>query len=238
MKHGASERLLDPWHPSAENCGNMGLTNPLATLIAFGRSMKEARAGDVLRRQCWLWALIGAVVLGVTLPTILVCWTGGREGPWAFDFGPGAPPAPPANADIDWSRLIMDWIGTQVVATIGCGPGAIVLGLWLFAGGKMRATHDTATLHSTVKYGIITGCVLAFLNLPGYLANVLIREGALYKVPLLFAVAGASSGAWIAWQAWRAVHPEERNFWPRFSLGTLMVFVIGWGALMAVFAPK
>ena len=202
------------------------------SLISLGQNVKAARTRGIIERQCWLWALIGAVVIGVTLPTILVCWNCGQRGPLN-----GLSEVPWLNRP--WQDVAADWVGLQVVATIFCGPGAVILGLLLYSSCKKRCVSESKTLRETIVYGMWVGGLAAFLNFPGYFSGGLIRGNGrvLFLVPLLFAVAGASCGAWIGWQAWRALHPEER-FWPRFSLGTLMIAVFAWGLLLAVFAPK
>lgn len=96
-----------------------------------------------------------------------------------------------------------------------------------------------STRRAAIHFGMWAGALLAFANLPGYFVAGILKQQPWWglKMALLFAVAGASSGMWIAWQAYRAVHPEKR-FWPQYSLATLLIVVIAWGALMGVFAPQ
>ncbi len=200
------------------------------------------------KRACQAWALLGAILIGVSVPTVLVCWNSGSSGPelmpWhhhkpAWKAAKAHPGRPVPHEEFSIGKLIGSWIWLQVVATIGCGPGALILGQVVYARVLGSASNAEATLRRNIVNGIFGGALLAFFNLPGYYAPLVMVDDdyRLEKLLLLFAVAGASSGAWIAWQAWRAVHPEE-NFWPRFSLGTLMIAVFAWGALLAVFAPK
>ena len=202
------------------------------SLTSIRHSVKTKGARATVESQCWLWALIGAVVIGVTLPTLLVCWNCGERGPLDFDPVPAVP-----GGGVDWLHLVENWVGLQVVATIFCGPGAIILGWVLYTFCKKRCLDESKTLRDIVVFGMWFGGIAAFLNFPGLLSANLLRKNSIVLVPLLFAVAGASCGAWVAWQAWRATHSQER-FWPRFSLATLMIAVFAWGILLAVFAPK
>ncbi|MCY3018237.1 MAG: hypothetical protein NTW87_04290 [Planctomycetota bacterium] len=203
--------------------------------MKIGQGLRDKGFGDLRGRQYWLGACAGAVVIGVTLPTLLVCFHAGRQGVfWALTHGPQDPVEPPP-----WSDVAGGWVALQAIATVACGPGAVVLALLLYRFCKGVALWPTAPpLQHVVRYGMALGAVMAFLNFPGYLVG-LVLDGQRYptaKVALLFVVAGASAGMWIAWQAYRAAHPKER-FWPRYSLATLLLVVFAWGLLLMVFAP-
>ncbi|MEI6233977.1 MAG: hypothetical protein WCT04_13050 [Planctomycetota bacterium] len=124
-----------------------------------------------------------------------------------------------------------------VSATIGCTPGAVVLSLLLFF--RLEKHSAQLTLRKLVIKGVQDGAIMAFFNLPGYLALVFFWEEnfAVARLVLLFIVAGSSCGMWVAWHVWSAWRPGER-YWPRFSLGTLMIVVLLWGAAMLAFQPE
>mgnify|MGYP001616675931 CR=1 FL=1 len=84
---------------------------------------------------------------------------------------------------------------------------------------------------------MFVGSVIAFLNLPAHLSAVLFEWDSsldLLRYILLFIVSGASCGAWIGWQAYRAENPQA-GFFPPCSLKTLLGVVLAWGALLALF---
>ncbi|HEY3323171.1 MAG TPA: hypothetical protein VGP72_22145 [Planctomycetota bacterium] len=183
------------------------------------------------RLQYVFWACAGAVVIGVTLPTVLTCWNCGERG----IFGDHE------AAALSAMQLAEDWFGLQVAATLFCGPGAVILALLLFFPCRRLAKKAGATLRNVAWCGVLVGTVMGFLNLPGWAVGFILpasgRHPVEIRVLLLFLISGASCGAWIAWQAWRAEHPGER-FFPRYSLMTLILFVFAWGLLLAIFAPK
>jgi hypothetical protein len=209
----------------------------------------QAQPDGLLRRALrdrglWtgVWAGLGAVALGVTLPTLLVCWNCGRLGVTRFTDDYGVPYEPTC------SQILDRCVGLEVIATVACGPGALILTAFLYANLKRGAGEAETRLREVVERGMFLGACLAFLNLPAYGCVALLPETSRLlpetsrfllglKVMALFAVAGASAGAWIGWQAWRATHTKE-PFWPRYSLLTLIVVVVAWGALMGLFAPK
>jgi hypothetical protein len=80
---------------------------------------------------------------------------------------------------------------------------------------------------------MVLGVACAFLNLPGYAAGMYVG---LPRLLALFVVAGATCGLWIAWQAYRNIHPEAGCF-PQYRLSTLLMLVIAWGVVLALFTP-
>lgn len=208
-----------------------------ARLGVLRQALQRMKARRLRSWGCWAWALVGSIVIGVTLPTLLVCMNCGRRGVFPGLPGDGSegPPVPPS-----WEKLIIDWTGLQAAALMFCGPGAAILAWWLFLAAE-KASHpdEGASAQKIIKREMIFGAIAAFVNLPGLGAGLILPYDRLVwvRLPLLFIVAGASSGAWIGWQAWRSAHPEERLI-PRFSLGTLLLVLVAWGALLAVFAPK
>jgi len=94
--------------------------------------------------------------------------------------------------------------------------------------------------NSMIASGARWGVVMAFANIPGYLSGTIIGWNNPHieiRLALLFASAGAVSGAWTGWQAWRATHPDA-GFFPQFSLGTLLGATMALATLLAVFAPS
>ncbi len=169
----------------------------------------------------YLMAALGSVLIGVTLPCALV---GLRTlGNIQIQNGP--------------DHHHFDFVDMVVVAIIFCSPGAIVFSLLLLAILERQAANWS--LRRSMVEGAIFGIMMAFANVPGYFAIVLLQGDTFVyaRVMLLFVVAGASCGIWIAWQAWRKTHPQER-FLPRFSLRTIMLLVLLWGAVMLVFQPQ
>lgn len=168
----------------------------------------------------YLEAALGSVMIGVSLPCLLVSLR-------TID----------KSQPIEIGSVFADVIGTLIVATIFCGPGAVVLSIILL---KILAPRSVGwTLRQTMCAGVLAGVAMAFLNLPGYFVFEILKYDTflVVRVALLFAVAGASCGLWIAWQAWRATRPQER-FLPRFSLRTLLLLVFLWGAVMLAFQPR
>ena len=161
---------------------------------------------------------LGAVFIGVTLPSILV----------ALRVSGGG------NADA--GQRLLRLLAIEATATIGCGPGAVVLSLSLFA--MLLPGMRTRSLRQATVYGALSGIVVAFLNLPGYLVFFYLEGDAhaAERVGVLFVVAGSSCGMWVAWQAWRACRPNE-GFLPRFTLRTVMLVVLLWGSAMLAFQP-
>ncbi len=167
-------------------------------------------------RACVFWACLGAIILGVTLPVLLVLLHGLTHA------------TPQSNPEQEAFVLF-------VLATIFCSPGALVISLVVWALCLEKALSASAP-KSLISYGAIVGCCAGFFNLPGYMSMELLRDDKLGEVLLLalFVVAGSSAGAWIGWQAWRARHPGQ-HFFPQFSLRTLMLLVFFWGALLLLF---
>ena len=205
------------------------------SLISTGETVKSGGMLAALGRIYWLMACAGAIVIGVTLPTLLVCWNAST--PLTSLILDGGGPISPSIA-----QVMEDFILVEIIATVGCGPGALCLGLLLYGRLSRRAKEQQTEASALIKRGLFFGMGLAYLNLPGYLAIIFMPSQdhpdiKFAKIMLLFAVSGASCGVWIAWQAYRSAHEGER-FLPRFTLSTLMGLVFGWGLLMAVFAPR
>ena len=90
-----------------------------------------------------------------------------------------------------------------------------------------------------MRKGALIGCLLGFTNVPGYFANILLAPtpNPGLRLVSLFAVTGATCGAWLGWQAYR--HRHGRKAWfPRFNLSTQIFLVMGWGVLLALFMPE
>ncbi|MEI6233975.1 MAG: hypothetical protein WCT04_13040 [Planctomycetota bacterium] len=166
-------------------------------------------------------AALGSIFIGVTLPSILVCLH-------LYEIKLGGPPH---------EIMQEEFVILLVAGTIFCGPGASVLSSILLLILERRSL--VWTLQQTMWGGVLGGIAMAFLNVPGYMVGFILEDDPYVysRVTLLFAVAGSTCGLWIAWVAWRSQHPGER-FLPRFSLRTLIVVVLLWGAVMLAFQPK
>jgi thioredoxin 1 len=184
-----------------------------------------------LTRRYWLMACLGALVIGVTLPVLLVSWHTWPRGPFAefnANLNENTGPVPA----LSFGEFAHDCVGLQITATIFCGPGAMILALLMYL--YLRNSFPADAEARRMKVGIALGATLAFFNFPGYLAGALFHSW--LRLIALFIVAGATSGSWIAWQAHRARN-DQAGILPRYTLKTLLVIVVVWGGLMAVFAP-
>lgn len=171
--------------------------------------------------------VILAALIGVALPAILLAFHAGQN---AFTYY-----SPSSKASFFFSNLGNLLMLGGLYAT----PGALVLGglLMRFLSGRLHQKLVTRREHFWT--GIILGALIAFLNLPCYLVAYLFPSSVnqvalILRVACLFAVTGATCGLCIAWQLWMAYHPDEK---PRFSLGTLLLCVLAFAAIVAVFLP-
>ena len=180
-----------------------------------------------LWRQYWLFAALGALIISLAMPSILVLWHTKllREDTRPSIF---------INQIRD--RIIFVTL-VEAAALIYCGPGAIILALILYA--TLRKAAKEGSAHTMIRKGMFRGALMSFLNFPGLLVIVLMNiEDPVewLRIALLFIVAGASSGLWIGWQAYRSANPGTK-FFPQISLGVLLLVVLSWAGLMAIFKP-
>jgi hypothetical protein len=145
------------------------------------------------------------------------------------------------NDPPSYSRVTISLPTLEGIAPLFSIPVGLILGFVIFQLSKRRMNQENATATDLSTYGVRLGLMLTYLNFPAYFwilnpeKNTPFRSS--LEIFLMLGSTGALSGAWIAWQAWRSVHEEER-FWPRFSLRTLVIVMIAWGAVLAAFAPK
>ena len=175
----------------------------------------------------------GSVFFGVTLP-VLLCVLNCSGESFEDNLGEKVSQSDGATNIVSIAKGI---IGLEFTAILFCGPGAIILGLLLYS--YLRLESKNMTEDALIHTSIWRGAFLAFANIPGFLAIVLLGppEGlALLRVGALYIVAGATSGMWVAWQVCRQNNPQC-GFLPRYRLSTLMGIVIAWAALLAFFAP-
>lgn len=137
--------------------------------------------------------------------------------------------------DIPPDQILFQFATLCAVATFLCGPGAAVLAFLVFGYLKRFQLRNRVEPARLIWRGMGVGMAVSILNLPGFLAGLVLHSFSLTF--LLFAVAGANCGAWIAWQAYRATEPAAR-FFPRFTLATLLALVFGWGVILALFMPQ
>jgi hypothetical protein len=182
-------------------------------------------------RGRWFHAMLGAIVLCVLVPCLLT-WARLQGVP----FNPNAthPNAPSGFDEWNAGQLAVLSFFTFIL----CGPGTVVIGGILMHSLRKSRALALDEERGSITEGALRGGTWGFLNLPGYFA--LTFHGGefmgLLRVGVLFAVTGASCGAWIAWQAYRERHPA-RGFLPRFSLRTLIVAVFAWGTLLGLYFP-
>ena len=192
-----------------------------------------AHLGVPSKRGRMLPALAGALVLAVLVPCVII---------WLCDGGdPRFQTAPYNPGDFIASRFrtIECLLSLCVYATIFCGPFTASLGFglyWLLVGSDRARKNEERDI---LLIGALSGCFIGYLNLPIFAAASFLN-GKGWEAPqeaMLFVVSGATCGAWIAWQAFREVQPG-RGFLPRFSLRTLILLVLAWGALLALLLPR
>jgi hypothetical protein len=181
------------------------------------------------RHSLQIGACVGAILFGVSIPVAIVVLAGDRAG---FSIHGSRGEFRP------WEDIVAGWIFLQIVATIFCGPGAVILAIMLMSHCR-SILENGGSLRRVQVSGVIGGALLAFANFPAYAAIIYFEEQphATLKLITLFLVAGATSGAIISWQAWREVNPNE-GYWPRYSLRALLIAVFAWGALLALFVPR
>jgi len=174
-------------------------------------------------RTYWLNSCIGALIFGAVLPCFLVFLNTMNSPKFAQFFPGGLAPV----------QLFIYGIAIA-------GPGLVIIALFLYRFFKAAcALQPDRTPQQLLLDGMMTGASTGILNFPAWFAAMLFEwsdTSALLKFLLLFVVPGATYGAWIAWQAYRFHHPEE-GLLPRYTLGTLLLAVFGWGILLAIYAP-
>ena len=207
------------------------------------RSLDVVPAYDASRTfPCWFTACAGVLSVGILVPVLLaMLHTNGQPTRYGdyIDAKPGGSlKYPPPDASPSVERVLSEFWSLEFAATLLCGPGAFILTLILYKGLKVNQ-HHCSVPSDLIGAGVRWGIVMAFANVPGYLCGFIIgwhNPHVEIRLALLFASAGAASGAWIGWQAWRATHPNA-GFFPQFSLGTLFGGMIALATLFAVFAP-
>ncbi len=187
-----------------------------------------------------LLACAGSVVIGVTLPVLLVAWyVQFRSLDSLMSAEVLVKPTLPGI-----QLILTNLYYLEGTALILCGPPAFALAGGLYLWQRDMAEDRCTNFHKFQLKGAAIGAALALLNIPGWYAASLLEAGTfseqrhwvLPMLGVLFAVAGSSCGLWITWQAWRYHHPECGVI-PRYSLKTMMVLIFMWGGLMALFKP-
>lgn len=194
--------------------------------------MKETEPGNRMKpsrkRSCILLAIAGAVVLGVIVPCGLAAM---RMTDLTFDGGDTGPSS--LLAYIERAAMLC------MIAGFFCSPGAVILSAIIVIMLRKQIHNEGGTHARWIQRGSVYGAVAAFLNFPGYLAAAILPDDGFMPVRLitLFAVTGATCGAWLGWQAWRE-NDLEAGLVPRFSLRMLIFLVLGWGVLLSLFVPR
>lgn len=182
-----------------------------------------------LSRTYWLMSCLGALVFGVVLPCFLV-FLNAMNTPQMKQLGDEfnlTNHLPPVVMLFFWGLLI-------------AGPGIVVIALFLHRFFKASCALQPDLAPGKLLFdGMLTGASTGILNFPAWFAAAMFdwnNSAVLLKFLLLFVVPGATYGAWIAWQAYRSHHPGE-GLIPRYTLGSLLMAVFGWGILLAIYAP-
>ncbi|MBI3829318.1 MAG: hypothetical protein HY291_07365 [Planctomycetes bacterium] len=198
--------------------------------LALLKAARIQKAKESSRKTaCVLFAIAGALFLGVLVPTLLTAMHTVDQEPLRI---------PESQIPYVFLRFLVKFLVLVICAAAGCGPGAALLaGYFLYRLMKHPCTKE-ADERAAISHGAKLGALFAFFNLPGFLALVFLyyEDFAFLRVLALFMITGATCGGWIGWQAYRA-HHLERGFFPRFTLGTLVSLALGWGALLVLFGP-
>ncbi|MCZ7646793.1 MAG: hypothetical protein M5U26_16150 [Planctomycetota bacterium] len=136
-----------------------------------------------------------------------------------------------------------DYADSLMVLAIGAFPVGSLIALGLLRALWKRAVSHEAEVRRLVTWGACVGGLLSLINLFVYPAVLILshsagleyRDG--FDVLRLFAgltASGATAGAWLGWQVARVFDPLLGRL-PRFSLRTLVILVLAWGALLALF---
>lgn len=165
-----------------------------------------------------LRTMLGCYPIWVTLPIILLCYR--------------------SNELLRRPESIVSTIlKAHTLLSFSVYPIAVFLSFPMI-GIVLERTRD-CTLRGIVWRGIFFGPLLASLN---FMAWAFIGELIARKVCtltqgiLIVPMIGALWGAWAGLNAWQAVHPEKPVRF-RFSLRTLLIFVLIVGVVMAFYRP-
>jgi hypothetical protein len=172
------------------------------------------RTVDNLTRNYWLMSCMGVLVFGIIftgMPVLIgICVQ--------------------LLAQPDAIRLeqIVDLQIISFVVLFALSPGALVLAssYYLF----LRSIRSEGPNY--YRWAALGGVLLSFLNIPAYFFSFMVPS--MWHTMVLFIVAGIMCGLWIAWQAHRFRHPDSPVL-PRFSLRSLILAVVVWGALLSAF---
>ncbi len=178
-------------------------------------------------------ALLGAFLLGVIVPCLLTVLQANPA-----EFGGSGMNHHHVNTTFFSSRSNM-LAGLLIFAGVFCGPGALLLAAIIMWELRRAIQAERRTHDFWIRRGCLWGALSAFLNVPGYMAVAFLREDgfSVLRLIALFAVSGATCGAWIGWQAWQEVDLDT-PFIPRFSLRMLILLSMGWGGLLWLFLPR
>ena len=183
-----------------------------------------------IRRLLSAWA--GALALGVLVPSVLT---------WMARSGTDYPIEliDDGTTTAKWEYWNVDSLfQLMFMALAFCGPGIVIITLILYVGFRKGRSVQQDDEGPAMRTGVICGAAISWLNFPALLVRIFLDQYPLatLRVIVLFLVTGATCGGWIAWQAYREAHPERRWF-PRFTMGTLLVLTLSWGLLLMIFMP-
>jgi hypothetical protein len=190
----------------------------------------EVRFAERLTRPNWFFACGGALLIGLVLPSFLVCWHSSFHLKWDASLLAILPFTPATNNALD------NLVALELATALYCGPFAMLGAIGIYR--SLQRLSLKAGANVLVPEGGLLGGCCALMNFPAYAAIHFIDWHAALG-PLLFitliVVSGVSSGAWIGWQVYRARH--NASWFPRYGLGTLVVAVLIWGLLLTCYAP-
>ncbi|MBI3829325.1 MAG: hypothetical protein HY291_07400 [Planctomycetes bacterium] len=136
--------------------------------------------------------------------------------------------------------LVEDLIQLCLMAGVFCGPGILMLSYGIMVSRRDRFKHAIELdLKGNLFTSAMQGALLSFINLPAYSSLTFFKNdpNSPFLICALFGITGFTCGLWIGWQAWKEVYPSE-GLIPRFGLRTLLLFVMAWGIVLAVFMPR
>jgi hypothetical protein len=168
-------------------------------------------------------AILGALLLCVIVPCFLIWWR--NRG------------SLPLFSEREWSPSNLGFLLTTAVILLS--PGTAILAVIALSLARKLVKRDEDGRHTAILATGTLGSVLSFFNFPGYLGVVHLDDGdlPLLRILILYGVTGFICGAWIGWQAYREAHPKC-PFFPRYSLGTLVLLALAVGVLIGVFLPR
>ena len=121
-------------------------------------------------------------------------------------------------------------------STIMLGAVLLAIPLTWFSWREATASNLARLVPLTAAWGIMFG----WLNFPAlqYIPRTTSYERvSMFQIVALYVIAGASCGIWIGWLSWLAKR-RERGPSLQFSLRTLLIAALAFGAVLCLFRPN